>query len=407
MRASLTAAGQRWLTNFTAQEQDTAALLIDSLHFVDDATVRAAIVGALHDRPYAKPAALVPIRDLRDFDDGTTLGPFQPIVFEDFDPTEGLSGAPGSEALAANTLRNVAQRNRAFLGPASSLADLRARKCRSIVFVEDYSGSGGQCLNYVHAWLRNGTIRSWKSYGLVSIHVLLYAASAEAYERIRAERQIATVTAVEQAPSLGYAGWSSDQEQAVRALCVKYAQNKKFALGFNDSGGLMVLQHTVPNNLPHILWQPRRGKRPSDRWEPFLPERKFPPDLVTFAAGPHRPVSDYLSAAERLGGSALASAVANTTERDLQSLVLTLGACAGGTRHTSRLVAETGMPKAKVEHALETLHRLQMTDEQHRLTDIGWQELHRRQWKPRGSRVSLEGNSEPYYPRALRRVDGV
>lgn len=41
MRASLTAAEQRWLTNVTAQEQDAATLLTDSLLFVDDATVRA------------------------------------------------------------------------------------------------------------------------------------------------------------------------------------------------------------------------------------------------------------------------------------------------------------------------------------------------------------------------------
>jgi hypothetical protein len=407
MRASETAAGQRWLTNFTAQDQATAVLLIDSVHFVDDATVRAGLGGALHARSYEKPAALVPIRDLADFNLGSGLSSLWPTAFEDFEPGRGLLGAPGSEALAANILRNVALRDPSFLGPASSLADLRAGRCRSIVFVEDYSGSGGQCLKYVDSWLRNKTIKSWKSYGWVKIHVLLYAASAEAYERIRADSRIASVAVVEQAPSLGYAGWSPDQEQAVRALCVKYARSRSFALGYNDSGGLMVLQHTIPNNLPHVLWQTRRRGRSPKPWEPFLPDRTFPPDLIDFAAEPHRPEVDYQTAAERLGGSALAAAVARTSESDLQSLILTLGACAGGTRHTTRIVAETGMSKAKVEHALATLHRLGMTDEQHRLTDNGWQELHRRHWKPRGSRFKLEGRSGPYYPRALRRVEGV
>ncbi|MEU1232562.1 hypothetical protein [Micromonospora aurantiaca] len=407
MQASRTAAGQRWLTNFTEQERGVAALLIDSLHFVDDATVRAGLTGALHAAAYEKPAALVPIRDLDDFGLGPSLSSLLPTAFEDFDPVQGLLGAPGSEALAANLLRNVAFKDPSFLGPASSLADLRDRRCRSIVFVEDYSGSGGQCLKYVGSWLRNKTIKSWKSYGFIRVHVLLYAASAEAFERIRADPRIASVTVVEQAPSLGYAGWSPDQEQAVRALCVKYAQSKLFALGFGGSGGLMVLQHTIPNNLPHILWQTGRRKRSAGAWEPFLPDRKFPPDLIAFAAEPHRPEADYLSAAERLGGSALAAAVARTTESDLQSLILTLGACAGGTRHTTRLVAETGMPKAKVEHALATLHRLGMTDEQNRVTDEGWQELRRRQWRQRGSRFMLQGRAEPYYPRSLRRVEDV
>lgn len=407
MRASQTAAGQRWLTNFTTQEQATAALLIDSLHFADDATVRAMLTSALQTSPYEKPAALIPIRDLDDFDLGDDLSSLWPTVFEDFDPTQGLLGAPGSEALAANLLRNIALKDPSFLGPASSLADLRAGRCRSIVFVEDYSGSGGQCLKYVNAWLRNKTIRSWKSYRLVKIHVLLYAASAAAYERIRADSRIASVKALEQAPSLGYAGWSVDQEQAVRALCVKYAQRRSLALGFKDSGGLMVLQHTIPNNLPHILWQTGRRGRSTGPWEPFLPSRKFPADLTAFAAESHRPPVDYKSAAEKVGGSVLAAAVTRMTESDLQCLVLTLGACAEGARHTTRLVAETGMPKAKTEHALATLQRLGMTDDQHRLTDNGWQELRRRQWKPRGSQFRLPGSTDPYYPRALRRVEGV
>jgi hypothetical protein len=188
---------------------------------------------------------------------------------------------------------------------------------------------------------------------------------------------------------------------------MKHAQKGEFALGFNDSGGLMVLQHTIPNNLPHILWQTGRGDRSADAWEPFLPMRKFPPDLITFAGESHRPGGDYLSAAEKLGGSSLAAAVARTTEHDLQSLVLTLGACAGGTRHTARLVAETGMPKSKVEHTLATLHQLGMTDDQNRLTDVGWQELRHRQFKQRRSGFMLQGRADPYYPRALRRVEGV
>jgi hypothetical protein len=76
----------------------------------------------------------------------------------------------------------------------------------------------------------------------------------------------------------------------------------------------------------------------------------------------------------------LAAAIARTAESDLQSLILTLGARAGGTRHTIRLIAETGMPKTDVKHAQDTLHRLGMVDDHNRLTDEGWQELHRRQW---------------------------
>jgi len=200
---SQTSAGIRWLGNFDESERPTATLLLDALRIVNSSTIRAALQDEIASASYDRPAAFYPIRALDDFTDADW-----PVAFVDFDPSWSIPAAPGSEALTANLLRNLARGRSDVLGPDSDLDRLRSARCRSIVFVEDYAGSGDQCLEYADSWFANRTIRSWQSFGWVRIHVLLFAASPEAKVRICRDKRFSSVKIIEQAPSLSYAGWS-------------------------------------------------------------------------------------------------------------------------------------------------------------------------------------------------------
>jgi hypothetical protein len=169
-----------------------------------------------------------------------------------------------------------------MLGPDSGLSTLREKKCRSIVFVEDYAGSGDQCIEYVRSWLANRTLRSWRSFGWIKFHVLLHSVSVMARSRIELLKYfgLESLTVIDHAPALDNVGWTPDQVRNVRRLCRSYAADRDLALGYMGSGGLLVMQHTAPDNLPIILWQDKGRTADGKRWRPLLPKRTIPAELL-------------------------------------------------------------------------------------------------------------------------------
>ena len=211
-----------------------------------------------------KPILALPIRSLRDF----TGSQPNPVVYDDFLPHAEISATPGSEAIAANIIRDmigIRSTRSEFLHPTSSIADLRTNCCRTLLLVDDYSGSGSACIKYVKSWLRNPTIRSWRSFGWREIHVLLFAASSLAVKRIKRANTLDELHIVEPAADFDNSGWKSAEIRSAMNLCERYTQPRRRArgeaLGYESSKGLFVMQHTVPNNLPRHIPPDQRPKR--------------------------------------------------------------------------------------------------------------------------------------------------
>ncbi len=122
------------------------------------------------------PAVLLPVRGLRD------LTKESRTAYEDFHPGANLTVTGGSASLLGELISDSTGQNieeRPWLRPTCCLKDLAKFRCRTVVLLTDYLASGHQVENYARAFVRNPSIRSWRSFKLIRIVVVACAASLD------------------------------------------------------------------------------------------------------------------------------------------------------------------------------------------------------------------------------------
>ncbi len=183
MQPSETDRGKRWLENFRRRDRSAATVLLDSLEFVSADKLNNGLQQLIGNLPKTikAPIALVPVREL-----GSRQHYFRSTQ-RDATPALLLpSSFPGSEAIIANIAGGL-RRQQGNSGPfvaTPSLRNLRLARCRSILFIDDFSGSGDRIIKFHEKFRTHPTIRSWESYKLVEYHVAVYAATKIAYDRL-------------------------------------------------------------------------------------------------------------------------------------------------------------------------------------------------------------------------------
>ena len=396
-RPSETDHGQAWLANFQADERHAATLLIDSLRVVSSSGFRIAMSEALRaavDR-FEWPVGVYPIRELHT--DGTTG--FPPL-------DEPIDAIAGSEAVAGNIIREVIGRTPEFGRAAaySTLEELRDERVRTLLLVDDYSGTGNQVAKYVDAWLDNPTIKSWHSYGLVRVHVLLLAASAKALQRLQDHRFIASVQYLERGLSFDTKPWTEEERTRVEEICRRYAFRRGFALGYKGARGLLALHHSVPNNLPAVLWQATNPKIPE--WVPLFGNRTMPARFQA-EVDDYRQDTDPKRITEILQQARLGLALDAQSNVTVRNFLLVLGAVEKGYREPDRLSDLLSFSLATTRRTLEACQGLNLLDSANRLTIRGRAELRRAINRPPLPEPGFprSGSDEPYYPVSLRGVE--
>jgi hypothetical protein len=236
LRPSETQQGRLWLENFLPEERHAAELLVNSLRVISATGFQASmseLLSALRSR-LENPVVFYPIRELP-----KGMLPPQPVPAEDIEQEKLPNGTrihllpldtpfealPGSEGIVGNVIRQVVG-HRPIPAVASSpetLQQLRLTRPRTIILVEDYSGTGARVTQYVDAWMRHPTIRSWYSYGLIRLHVALVTISARALERLEKHPWIHKIHYCEQAADFSTAMWSAEEAAAIKELCIEYA----------------------------------------------------------------------------------------------------------------------------------------------------------------------------------------
>lgn len=289
--------------------------------------------------------------------------------------------APGSEAIVANIITATRRipKFRPKLTTGLDLGALRKERARSILIVDDFSGSGKRLLEFGRALKRHSTIRSWQSYHLLDIHIVVYTATKEALAVLRRSYGEGKVHFARPCPTFGNADWSNKQLADVEGLCRKYGRAKSnFALGFMQSRALAVLPWTAPNNLPFILW----NSRPS--WHSLFEGKVVPSELLELFSrrSEDRPIPTDLSAgaALRLG-------------HVLDAIQLRI-------RDAGDIAEAKNMSFAEVERLLATGYNLGLIGATGRLTERGLAEWRRR--APERQRIDLPDQDNDYYPSQLR-----
>ena len=396
---SQTPQGIGWLANFKPEDAPAAQLLIDSLHFVSSTTFRQSLANYLNTvlaeaSPDQQPAALYSVFSCGA---GTTMftGGLQPLV-----PQEG-----GSELIVQNLVRATerAFQNSAVSNRTSSLELLKARRVRRLVFVSDYAGSGDEALAYARAWLRNPTIRSWRSLKLVQLHLVLFAASASAHSRLAASPWYDGVHVLHSGMDVSSAGWTASERDHIRSVCDTYARSATGGRGWGGSEGLVVFEHTISNNLPMILRQTKGQSAYGGKWVPFFQNRTTSTELMRMLED-YRPGADRQRRLLAVGQPRLADASQlQTMQRpELTRLIDVLAHIAGGRRHASQLSACLGISVPAAWMITRQACQLGLLGERLRLTDAGRQLLREERARPRRVTAGLQGSTDPYYPRRLK-----
>ncbi|MGA5187668.1 phosphoribosyltransferase-like protein [Streptomyces griseoincarnatus] len=400
-RPSETRRGIEWLKNFAPGDDEAAQLLLNSLWFISETTFRqelsARLQTVLTDGHVKTPAALFSVQ---------SYGPPGGTMFhEPVTPLVSSSNSMGSELVVQNIIgaTHLSLPNSVVSRGATDLAKLRQRRVRSLVFVSDQAGSGRECLEYTRTWLRNKTIRSWRSLRLIKLYLVVFAASTSGLRRLRNSGLYDGIWMVRHGMDFASAQWTEAQRRKVRSLCERYERRVGEGLGWEGSGGLAVFEHTVPNNLPSILRQTKGPSRRPDGWAPLFSNRSAPPDLMRELSG-YAPKHDPVQGLRALGQQRLARAdeMRPRYRSGVRNLAEVLGHVAGGRRHAEQLARAVSVSVPTAEEIIVQVRAWGLIDAQSRLTDAGWAELRAAKAKPRHVLQQLQGSQEPYYPHSLR-----
>lgn len=289
-------------------------------------------------------------------------------------------GLPGSEALIGNILTGIS-REQAYKNTLLTdlgIPSLRRRRVRTLLLIDDFSGSGKRLIDFGKAIRRHKTIRSWSSYHLITIHVVAFAATNEAARLLRSYFGSDRVHLVRACPTFDSTGWPHDLRYAVETLCHDFAgTRRKMALGFRDSRALIAFEHTAPNNLPYVLW------RTGGSWSPLFEQKAVPQDLLPLYL-PSSRAGVLLSIGE--AGAARLGQLLNVLDRRV--------------RDDGYIAEATNFSYAEVERLVALALELGLIGPTRRLTDAGRAEL--RRWRTRHPTLELPNNDTLYYPTQLR-----
>lgn len=418
MRPSDTKRGRAWLTNFANIELVTARLLIDSLQVANPARVHSGLksrLQALTAQLKDHTGVLIPVLSIEDIDRSIEKPdpPIRPgrrpevlshIAYDTFHPGAGISATPGSEAAVGNLIRDFTgdrpgREPGQWLHPATDLGTLHARRCRMVVLVTDYTGSGQQVNRFAATFTRNARLRSWRSFGWLRFAVVAFAASSDARVAIESGKDTDDLLVHTPAASFDDAGWTVEERDRVEELCRRHTPRRlrAQALGHGNSGGLFFTHTSVPNNLPFIL------RRRTAGWQPFLEGRTVPADLAAELGdyqATNRDLGDVARAANqtRLGRAIDSGRLRMPAER----LVAILALIAHRSQSPATLTHRLALPDDETTAMLDFLQSVDFITEKLKITPRGEVELRQARRLDRVATAHLEESSDSYYPRTLR-----
>lgn len=270
---------QDWLAQFPEGQRTTAKLLLSRLQFVSRDVYSAWLQRVVAALPSGKVYALYSVRKL---EDGMSLW------YDEGDVVTRPGDSLGSEDLVYSLVANLARANPQTLLDHSSLTELRDKKVHDYLLIDDSIGSGDRVSGFINAMLSHPTFLSWWSFGLVRIHVVSFARLREAEAKIVAKikgsdhgkRKFRKSSKVDFTSEIVYdtdlleGRWGENHQQVIQ-LCrgqTKIPTNRR--LGYGGVMANLVFYHSVPNNIPGILWFT------NEKWQGLMPGRAVPDWLL-------------------------------------------------------------------------------------------------------------------------------
>lgn len=288
-----------WLSQFSEGQRSLAKLLLSRLGFVSRDTYAEWLCGAISSLPTDQVHALYSVRKLN-VDQASYWN-------ENGEPVTRPGSSLGSEDLVYSLISNLVRSSSGALLDHPSLSELKNNKIRNYVLIDDSIGSGDRVAGFINTMLHHPTFLSWWSFGWIKIHVLSFARPREAEAKIIAEirgsdhgrRKFRKSDKLEFTSELVYernwheARWGSEYKSIID-LCEKKTEISRWeCLGYGDVMANLVFYHSVPDNIPGMLWCC------NEKWQGLMPNRAMPAWLLALldsevGATPENGIADEL-----------------------------------------------------------------------------------------------------------------
>lgn len=277
---------QSWLSQFSNGNRQAAKMLLHHLKFVSRDEFSTWLRSAMGRLPDGETHALYSVRKL----DKT-----QTVYWDTAgNPVVRPGVSQGSEDLVYSLISNLVRSSNGKLLDHPSLSDAKGQKIRNYVLIDDSIGSGDRVARFMNAMLAHTTFLSWWSFGWIKFYVISFARPREGEANIIAnirgsdhwKRKFRKSAKISFSSEIVYgvdwheSRWGSSSAQIIR-LCEGVAKiPNKWRLGYGGVMANLVFHHSVPNNLPGVLWWGKSGK-----WNALMPGRSLPEWLLNLLTG--------------------------------------------------------------------------------------------------------------------------
>lgn len=271
-----------WLSLFDESEKPIAKTLLTKLRFVsrDDYShwLRQTIENF-------DPKATHALYSVRKLNDGKIKHPFW--------DTNGVPfvrphKSQGSEDLVYSLISNIVRANPSNFYDHPSLHKLKEENIRNYILIDDSVGSGDRVSDFINNMLDNPTFLSWWSLGWIKLTIVCFAIPDSSKNKIIGKirgsdhglRKYPKSSKISFVSHFVYnKSWLSqrwgDKFREIIELCKNKKKVQNWArLGYGDILSNLVFYHSVPNNIPGILWFQ------NTKWQGLMPGRAIPSWLI-------------------------------------------------------------------------------------------------------------------------------
>jgi len=276
---------QDWLNHFSNKEKPTAKLLLCRLKFISMDEYSKWLISNLEHYSEFESTAVYAVRK---------FSKNAKCLWQKNGQTQKRPAqTQGSEDLVSSVISTAnRQYNNCFIDHPS-LSVLRKQKVRHIILIDDSIGSGKRVADFIKLMTNSKTFMSWWSGAYITIHVLSLARTTQAEELIlsrtsgsnHSKRKVRLSSKLRFKSDLVYdrddfhTRWGNSYKK-ILALC---SSKKKIPInrrkGFGDVLGNIIFYHSVPNNIPGMLFCKR------DTWTPLFPNRSLPNWIINVLEG--------------------------------------------------------------------------------------------------------------------------
>ncbi|GAB2188875.1 hypothetical protein MAH1_04820 [Sessilibacter sp. MAH1] len=411
--------GKDWLNQFEPLDQEIASALANNLTLVSHNEFERSLVSGMAevDKTIPGPIAFFAIREmiprkwvLKGNKNQTEVYVSTPYYQQAQVAKDGVSVIPlgntadiGSEGRVASIIRQFCKRDTKRYLNHPTLESLRSTKCKSIVCVDDFIGSGNRGFEFLDAFWMEKSIVSWHSYRLLDFHVIAYSGIETGIDYLRSHKSSPTVHIYRDAPTFNSLPWSNEKKEEIFNLCEKYGKkaNKKrkhMWWGYKKTMCALVFEHGCPNNVPAILVEE------GNEWIGLFPDRTIADTTLSVFPG-EIPQQANIKSLDDIGQKKLAKSPKLIRRGEVGKLILViLALIAKGKRKRSTLCYATGLSNYNCDKYLSKCIEWKFVSPQKRITPTGLAELKAAKRIGKVKSEQLDKGSDYYFPQQLRKA---